>query len=134
MKLSSAALSVALFAASACARAAGPPEAAARTFSEKDAGTTATFRKGQAFAVTLETIPATGFNWTVAKRDPAILELVSEETENPPPSGAGATVHKTFRFRTIAAGRSPLRLAYRRPWEKDTPPAKTFSLEIVVEP
>lgn len=35
-------------------------------------------------------------------------------------------------FRALAPGRTELRLAYRRPWEKDAPPGKTFRVEVVI--
>jgi inhibitor of cysteine peptidase len=126
---------LALFPLLACAQAA--PEAAKtpeKALSEKDDHTKVTFKKGQSFALRLETVPGAGFTWLVTKRRPVFIELVSEATENPPPSSVGGPVHKTFRFKTLAVGTTPLELVYRRPWEKETPPAKTFSLEVLIEP
>jgi predicted secreted protein len=38
-----------------------------------------------------------------------------------------------FEFEAIAAGRTELRLDYRRPWEKSRPPAQSFAVSVMVE-
>jgi inhibitor of cysteine peptidase len=86
--------------------------------------------------ITLESNPTTGYSWQVAEIDQSILRQVgdaeykSSATGNPPKVGAGGT--ETFRFETVSTGSTTLKLVYRRPWEKDVPPIKTYTVQISV--
>lgn len=92
--------------------------------------------RDQVLFVTLESNPTTGYSWQVAEIDKAVLRQVgnseykSSASGNPPVVGAGGA--ETFRFETVSAGNSTLKLVYRRPWEKDVPPIKTYTLQIAV--
>ena len=92
--------------------------------------------RGQELVVALASNPTTGYRWEVAEADEAILrqigdaEFKSSASGNPPLVGAGGT--ETFRFETIGAGTTTLKMIYRRSWEKDVPPIKTFTVQVVV--
>jgi inhibitor of cysteine peptidase len=45
--------------------------------------------------------------------------------------GAGGIA--TYTFEAAAVGTAELRLAYSRPWEKDTEPAERFALKVTVK-
>jgi inhibitor of cysteine peptidase len=92
--------------------------------------------RGQELIVTLASNPSTGYRWEVAEADKAVLhqvgdaEFKSSAPSNPPLVGAGGT--ETFRFESIGAGTTTLKLVYHRSWEKDVPPIKTFTVQVVV--
>lgn len=91
---------------------------------------------GQTLSITLESNPSTGYSWQVTEVDKAVLhqsggpEFKSSSANNPPMPGAGGT--ETFRFETIGTGTTTLKLVYVRPWEKDVPPVKTFTVQVAV--
>lgn len=99
-------------------------------------GTQKELTRDQVLCITLESNPTTGYSWQVAEIDKAILRQVgdaeykSSASGNPPVVGAGGT--ETFRFETVSAGNTTLKLVYRRPWEKDAPPLKTYTVQIAV--
>jgi inhibitor of cysteine peptidase len=92
--------------------------------------------RGQELVVTLASNPTTGFRWEVAEADKAILrqlgnaEYKSSASGNPPLVGAGGT--ETFRFESIGAGTTTLKLVYRRSWETGVPPIKTYTVQVAV--
>ena len=100
--------------------------------SENDANRSIELRSGDRLEVALAGNPSTGYMWQVAATDTAILRQVGEPSFTAPRDRAGAGGVLTFCFEAGGAGRTLLRLAYRQPWEKTSPPAKTFELTVVV--
>jgi len=100
---------------------------------EKDQGGRVGVAKGGSLYVRLEASPGTGYGWEIAKNDSRILKLIGkptfEKSENSQPGGPETEV---FHFEGRSTGTTTLELHYRRPWEKDVPPAKTFHVEIEV--
>lgn len=118
-----------LGALAACSAAASP-----MMITDKDAGKPVTLAVGQELTVTLESNATTGFAWEVAGLNAAVLEQVGEPEYKAPQSGlVGAGGVQIFRFKAKAAGQVELKLNYRRAWEKDVPPAKTFTVTVVVK-
>lgn len=75
----------------------------------------------------------TGFTWT-AKYDPALCKVEishrgPENTGGSPVCGAPGKAVVTVTLLTDAP--APLELEYRRPWEKDVPPAKIVRYAVV---
>ncbi|MBI5301384.1 MAG: protease inhibitor I42 family protein [Chloroflexi bacterium] len=92
--------------------------------------------RGQTLFVTLESNPSTGYRWDVVEIDGAVLRQSSESVfksfsiSNPPLLGMGGT--ETFRFETLGAGMTTLKMVYHRVWENDVPPLKTFTVQVAV--
>ena len=91
--------------------------------------------RGQTLLTTLESNPTTGYSWQVAEIDQVILRQVGDAeyksaASNPSMVGTGGT--ETFRFETAGTGTTSLKLVYRRPWEKDVPPIKTYTVQVTV--
>ena len=86
----------------------------------------------QEFVVELEANPSTGYVWQISKSDPEHVRLLREETLPADRKRLGAPAKQLFYFQAMAIGRAPLKLEYRRPWEKDAEPAKTFSVTLVI--
>ncbi|HID86393.1 MAG TPA: hypothetical protein EYP55_03320, partial [Anaerolineae bacterium] len=90
--------------------------------------------------ISLESNPSTGYLWEVAEINEDVLRQVGEtefeqtlrgDGSAEPSRLLGAPEKQTLRFQVVGAGESPLKLAYRRPWEKEVEPARVFSLQVV---
>jgi len=91
--------------------------------------------QGDTVEVRLHSTPGTGFTWKVLQVDKAVLAQKKAPVFVPPPRNIpGAEGHLVFDFLAAAPGRATLELAYARPWEKDTAPARTFNVEVTVRP
>ncbi|MGY2006217.1 protease inhibitor I42 family protein [Nocardia gipuzkoensis] len=91
---------------------------------------------GQRLIVALPANPSTGYSWSIAKVDAAVVKLDGEADFEPDPAvpvapGAGGT--SVWTFVGAAAGVTALTMEYTRPWEQGLEPARTFSLTIEVE-
>lgn len=54
------------------------------------------------------------------------------ETEFQPESDMlGVKGMQTLRFEAANTGKTPLKLVYHRPWEKDVVPLQTFTIQVV---
>ncbi len=117
----------------ACAVAACAGHAPVR-LSEQDNGRAVELATGQEISLTLAANRTTGYSWA-REDDSGIVVLVE-----PPAYSAGAAPAgmvgvggiETWRLRAAAAGTAVLRFVYRRPWEKNTPPARTVTLNVTV--
>lgn len=88
---------------------------------------------GDLLAIKLVSNPTTGYSWTNPD-SPSNLELLSSKSERGSSGRPGAPGFQVFSFKATKPGDSTLVLTYLRPFEKDTPPTKTFRLTITVEP
>ncbi|MBI5882871.1 MAG: protease inhibitor I42 family protein [Elusimicrobia bacterium] len=120
---------------SSWAQAQGKPGSAAAGLivGEKALATQAHLPVGRTLIVRLPGNPTTGFGWEVAGGTGTVAVLEGSVSYESAPHrsgivGSGGTF--TSVFKAAAAGRTVLRLEYRRPWEKGVAPAKTFSVEM----
>ena len=89
--------------------------------------------RGQELVLSLEENPTTGFRWEVVQRAAAVIEIVGEGRYAAASTGrVGSGGTTTWRFRATRTGSDTLRLVYRRSWEKDQPPAESFSCTVNV--
>jgi len=72
---------------------------------------------GDTVVVRLDETPTSGYRWEVAEIDPAVLKLASDDFVPASGTTRGGGGHHEFRFEVVTAGKSPLRLIRRRPWE-----------------
>ncbi len=118
-------------------RAPLPAKGADVTVGEEANGKTVTGEIKQTLLVKLPGNPTTGYSWTLSKLEGDAIEAVgkAEYVAGKVPRkmvGSGGSFH--FTFQAVKPGKAALTLAYARPWEKDTPPAKTFTLTVEVKP
>ena len=76
----------------------------------------------------------TGYTWEIAENNPDLLQPQGEveyQAEKTNKVGRGGTF--IFSFKAIAKGNTILKLIYRRPFEKDVSPIRSFQLSILVE-
>ena len=91
--------------------------------------------QGDTVQVRLHSTPGTGYSWKVLHVNSGILAQKKAPVFVPPPQNIpGAEGHLVFDFLASAPGNSTLQLAYARPWEKGTAPARTFTIEVTVRP
>ncbi len=103
--------------------------------SDPQNGGSLTVFAGDTVKVRLHSNPSTGYSWQVTQVNKQVLEQQGEsDFESPPKNIPGAIGHSVFRFLAAATGTTTLQLAYTRPWEKDKPPVRVFSLEVTVQP
>ncbi|MBN1660220.1 MAG: protease inhibitor I42 family protein [Anaerolineae bacterium] len=101
---------------------------------ERDQGRTIDL-KGEILALSLESNPATGYGWMVRGANARVVRQVGEEWIASVPGKLGAPGTQVLRFAGVGKGRTTLNLEYRRPWETDTAPARTFRVDVnVTEP
>ena len=97
-----------------------------------DDGRTVELKQDQSLELELTGNPTTGFMWEVVVFDDAVLRLAGEAEFEPDSNLVGAPGVLTFRFEPVAAGETDLDLEYRRPWEEDLPPLRTYSIRVIV--
>lgn len=112
--------------------AAGPPASTIGMvkLTAADAGKSVKLVVGQVLELKLQGNPTTGFLWE-PKKTPGIRFLGSAFKPNSNLIGAPGIV--TLRFKTETAGRRLLTVVYRRPFEKTVPPARTFTVNLIVK-
>ena len=109
---------------------AGPADGIA--IAAPDAGKTVALAVGQKLRVTLEAQPGTGFRWQPAAASTPLLSFSGTTLGRASIPGAPET--QTLVFVARAPGAGKLTLVYRRAWEKNTPPAKTYSVMAKIAP
>ena len=102
---------------------------------DNDNGGQVTLRQGQILAVTLESNPTTGYSWYMVEKQDSILEKFGDTLYFPSEQDdgtVGAGGWEILYFKSINIGQETLELIYRRSWETDVEPIKTFSIDVVV--
>lgn len=101
------------------------------TVTDQDNGKDIDLTTGATLIVKLKSNPSTGYGWTVSG-DPSPLRL--EKSTYVKNTHASKTVGvpgmQVLRFSASSAGMATLTVVYRRSWEYNVPPAKTFSLRV----
>jgi len=96
---------------------------------QPDSGSDIFLAQGDQLLVRLPSNPSTGFSWGIAGNAPSVLRQVGEPKYEAPAKampGAGGT--QTFEFRVVGGGGAFLDFIYRRPSDKDTPPARRWGV------
>jgi inhibitor of cysteine peptidase len=112
------------------------PPGLAVPLGQADNGKKFSVKLDQVLVVTLPGNPTTGYSWNVAELGgDALRQLgdVSYEQKAAPPGMVGVGGNFVCRLQAVKPGKATVKLVYKRPWEKQTPPEKTFSLEVTVE-
>jgi predicted secreted protein len=86
---------------------------------------------GDTILLKLKSNVTTGYSWSVTSATGAV-EQVSSDREGPADAPVGASGFQIFKFTAKSSGEGALELKYFRPFEKDKPAAKTFSVSVKV--
>jgi len=94
-----------------------------------DSGSDIFLAQGDVLQVKLPSTPSTGYAWSIAGNAPSVLRPAGEPKYDPPAKGSpGAAGTQTFEFRVGGGGGAFLDLVYRRPFDKDAPPARRWGV------
>lgn len=105
------------------------------TASLSDSGGTASLIPYQPLVVRLPANPSTGYSWRYVVAGDDVLRLETINGVAPTPNGmVGVAGEEVWSFRAQGTGRAVLTYVYERSWEKNTPPAKIFTLFVTVSP
>lgn len=89
---------------------------------------------GEHFSVCLASNPTTGYQWRISGHGhETVVKLVSSRYDRPKQGPPGAGGQEVFTFTAVGLGKASIQMDYVRPWEKNTPPAKTTVIKVVVE-
>ena len=95
---------------------------------------------GYEFIIRLPSNPTTGYQWeTATPLEGGSLKLIETHYQQEPVAGekkVGVGGHRDWTYQGTGPGETKLTFDYRRPWEKDQPPAdsKTFTIVIAGDP
>lgn len=115
------------------ALAACQPTGSSIKIGEQDAGKTVTLKTGDTLSIELEGNITTGFNWVPAPQEPVLLDQSGEPEIVPESDQLGAPGKIVLQFKAVAEGQTVLHLDYKRPWETDEEPEKSFEVTVVVQ-
>jgi inhibitor of cysteine peptidase len=109
------------------------PKGAVIVVTDADNGKDIDLPAGDTLVLRLKSNPSIGYSWAI-KGDPSPLRLVKSVTRKTGQNGhaVGAPSTQEFRLTAVSAGIASLALEYRRPWEHDVPPVKTFQVRVKV--
>lgn len=89
-------------------------------------------KPGDTIVIDLEENVSTGYSWALDDV-PQPLMRVTEDSQTGGPGGRmGSPGHRRIAISAIGPGEAEIRAFLRRPWEKDQPPAQTFTVRVVV--
>ncbi len=103
------------------------------TLAAQDSGRTVTLGVGEMFEVKLPARPTAGYRWEIVSVDTAVVRRRGEGEFVAAGNAPGAGGIATLRFEVVGAGRTKLVLAYRRPFEKETPPEAAFEVDVTAK-
>jgi len=109
------------------------PAARQTAAGENDNNSSLTLPTNQVLVVALPANPTTGYQWEVKTVDSGVLKQLGDVTYQPDSNLVGSGGTSTLVFLAAGKGKTELNLIYARSWEKNTPPAKTFTLQIEVK-
>lgn len=103
------------------------------TITDQDNGRNVDLMMGQTLIVRLPGNPSTGYDWVVSG-DPTPLKLTKNfhQRSKSAPGMVGAPQTAVLEFSAASPGVTTLTLLYRRSWEYNVAPAKTFTVTVDV--
>ena len=113
----------------------GKPEPPGVTVVTEQTGGQVSLKVGAVLEVRLEANHTTGYSWIAAPvANPVLMRQGAAKYEEHASGGkAGVGGVEIWRFKAVKAGKQGLSFEYRRPWEKNTPPAKVVTYSVTVE-
>lgn len=118
--------------AALCCSCVGP---SLRNLDYSDNGSTVKLSTGDVLQVELEANPSTGYLWVSGTpADPNLVVITGESyvREKGSDERVGAPVKKLLTLKAIAPGSTGLKLEYRRPWDRNEKPAKSFEVMLQI--
>ena len=107
--------------------------AATKVVTDDDKGGDVQLKVGDVLEVRLNSNPSTGYMWYVHPKSTTLLRLNGQTQTEATEPGVGRPIVQVFLFELRRAGDGVLRLHYLRSWEKPSPDAEQFQVNVVVE-
>ena len=104
-----------------------------KAIGDSDRGRTITVALHEELCLELPENATTGYTWSAPTFDHHVLAQLQDETVAASSGAIGAGGSRRFTFRAIAIGRTAVQLSYRRPWERNAAPAKTYEITVAVD-
>jgi inhibitor of cysteine peptidase len=99
------------------------------TIADRDNGTDVDLTAGGMLIVKLPSNPSTGYSWAVAgDSSPLKLQKTSFVQKSHSRQMVGSAGTQVLRFGANSVGMGNLTVVYRRSWEYNVPPVKTFTV------
>lgn len=92
-----------------------------------------TVKKGEHFSILLQENSSTGYSWSYTADSKNIKLLGDKNIENQDKSIVGAPSNRIWTFKSDKKGTYKIAFQYKRPWEKDVPPAKKTVYNVKVQ-
>ena len=102
------------------------------TVTQADAGKSVSLAIGQRLSVHLSEQAGTGYSWITASDSTPLLKFEGSSVTSTA-TMPGAAEIQAMVYSAVAAGKGTLKIEYRRSWEKDQPPAETFSIAVTIK-
>jgi|SRR5262245_6610140 len=100
---------------------------------ESQNGRTVEIAPSQSLEIRLPVQGGTGYSWELEDASSTLLRLVSSNLmAGEAGVRPGSAQIQLLTFSPITGGSGDIVLRYRRPWEKDSKPARTFRVHVVV--
>lgn len=84
------------------------------------------------FSIRIKSNPTTGYSWGIQEIKPndlvKFLQIKTEEPAQGTQPKLGAPTYEIITFEALKPGKVEISLNYRRPWEKDVAPIKTYKV------
>ncbi len=103
------------------------------TATDKENGRHLELRQGDTLTLKLESIPGTGYSWQITKNDTNVMKPLDKPEYEPQDKKAmGSVAYQIFRLKAMSEGTDVLELQYKRVWEKEKEPLKTYRITVQI--
>jgi inhibitor of cysteine peptidase len=116
-----------------CCFLAGPAPAETISKTESAHRSNVKINTGDYLEIALPGNPTTGYVWELSSGDNKILPLQGDYKYTPSSKLVGSGGKFVFSFRGVAPGKTKLHFVYRRTFEKDVAPLKTFTITVNIK-
>lgn len=99
---------------------------------EDMSGSDVSVTKGQELSVQLYGNASTGYSWVVQELDTSVLQQSGDPDYKADSNLVGSGGTYTYKFKALETGKTTLKMAYLRTFEKNVAPLKTFELNVTV--
>lgn len=89
---------------------------------------------GDTLRIVLPANPSTGYSWKASGVDATVLTATGKQNSPGAAKMPGAPGTQALSFTAKASGTDHLTLNYARPWEKNVKPARSYMVDVTVDP
>jgi inhibitor of cysteine peptidase len=98
-------------------------------FDERSNGNEIQMNTGEKFEIVLRENPTTGFRWHLVSGGEPVCKFLDDSFEIGGGSPGSGGIH-SWQFQAMQEGLGKIELVYQRSWERNKPPAQSFTLNV----